>query len=88
MSNGYFFNTLERLGAGSDVVDRMEDLGAVVSNTAGITDPYYNAFENDKSLLMLEGLTGNFLRANGPFAVFAPITVRILFSALRGFHKR
>jgi len=88
MSNRYFFNTLEGLGARRDVMDRVENLGTVVSNTAGITDPYYNAFENDKALLVLEGLTSNFLRANGTLAVFAPITVRILFSALRGFHKR
>ena len=88
MSNRYFFNPLERLGAGCDVVDRVKDLGAVVSNTAGIADPYYNALENDKALLVFEGLTSNFLRANSTLAVFAPITVRILFSALRGFHKR
>ena len=88
MSNRYFFDTLEGLGARCDVVDRVKDFGAVVSNTAGIADAYYNAFEDNKTLLVLEGLTSNFLRTNGALAVFTLIAVRVLFSALRGFHKQ
>ena len=88
MGNWYFFDTLERLGARCDVVDCVKDLGAVVSNTAGIAHSNHNAFENDEALLVLECLTSNFLGANGTLAMFTPISVRILFSALRGFHKQ
>ena len=88
MSNRNFFDTLEGFRAGGDVVHRVEDLGAVVSNTAGIANSNYDAFENDKALLMFEGFTSNFLGTNRALAVFTPVTVRILFSALRGFHKQ
>ena len=88
MSDGYLFHSLEGLGAGCDVVDRVEDLGAVVSKTAGIADAYYDSFKNDKTLLVFECLAGNFLRPNGAFAVFAVVAVRTLLSALHGFHKQ
>ena len=88
MRNGYFFNPLKGLRAGCNVVDGVGDLGAIVANAAGITDADDDSFENDKTLLVLEGFTSNFLRPNSALAVFAPIAVRILFSELRGFHKQ
>ena len=88
MSDRYLFNAFEGLGAGCDVMDGVEDFGAVITNTTGIADAYYDSFENDKALLVLEGLTSNSLGPNSAFAVLAPIAVRILFSALRGFHRQ
>ena len=87
MRDRYLFNPLIRLGSSGDVVDRVENFGAVVSNSACITDADYNSFENDKTLLVLEGFAGDLLSPNGALAVLTPIAVRILFSALRGFHK-
>jgi hypothetical protein len=88
VSDRYFFNSLERFGTGGDVMDRVKDLGAVISQPAGIANSHYDSLENDESLLVLECLAGNFLRPNGALAVFARITVRTSFSALRGFHKQ
>ena len=88
MSNRYLFNPLERLGAGCNVMHSVEDFGAVVSNPAVIANSHYNAFENYEAFLVLERFPSNFLRANDALAVLALITVRTLFSALRGFHKQ
>jgi len=88
VGNRDFFDTLEGFGAGGDVMDRVEDLGAVVSIATAIADSDYDSFKDDKSLLVLECFASNFLGPNGPLTVFALITVRTLFSALRGFHKQ
>jgi len=47
----------------------VENLCAVISRSAGITNTYYNLFEDNKTFFVLEGLPVNSLWSNGAIAV-------------------
>lgn len=80
MRNRNLFHALEGLGARSDIVDSVKNLGAVVSRSAGIANTYENFFENDKTLFVLKGLAVDFLRPHGALAVLAWVIVGSIFS--------
>jgi len=82
MRNGDLFDALERFCTGGDVVDGVQDLGAVVTKSTRITDANRNSFEDDKPFLMFEGLTVDFFSANGTLTMFAQITVAIVLSGI------
>ncbi|HET9478448.1 MAG TPA: hypothetical protein VFO72_03845 [Pyrinomonadaceae bacterium] len=88
MRNGDFFDALEGLRAGCDVMDRVEDLGAVISTAAGIADSDYDSFKDNKSVLVLERFPSNLFGPNGPLAVFALVTVRTLLVRFADFIKQ
>ena len=67
--DGDLFDAIERFCAGGDVMHGVKNLGAVISRTALIADAHYDAFKNNKSLLVLERLASHFLGTDSAVAV-------------------
>ena len=75
MGDGDLLNSLEGLRSVSNVVNGVKNVGAVIPRSTCVTYTEDNVFKDDESFLMLECLARYFLRRDGPFAVFASITV-------------
>ena len=58
-----------------DVVHGVKDVSTVIPCAARVADADDNVFKNDESFLVLKGLARDLLGTDGPFAVFAAITV-------------
>ena len=80
-------DSIEWLCSGSNIVDGVKNIGAVIPGSTRVTNPDNNIFKDDESLLMLKGLPLNLLRPNGSLAVFTAVTVTRIVIALWRFHR-
>lgn len=68
-------HSFEWLCSVGDVMHGVKNICAVIPNTTRVADTDDNIFKDYEFLLVLKGLALDLLGTDGPFAVFAAITV-------------
>ena len=69
--NGNVFNTVKGFRTRGNIMDSMKYFCAVIAYATGIANTDGDPFKYDEPLLVLKGLTVNFLRTHGALAVLA-----------------
>ena len=83
MSHGNLFCSLKRFDSRGDIMNGVQEVGAVISVPAFIADSDNDILQNDESILMLECLALYLLRSNFPFAIFTLIAIHRIYSSDR-----